>query len=95
MGGSLDNIRAAIERQCARHEDETFTFLELVDREQARLSDEMNLHGRDPAAMIWRRLQWLANEGMFAGQSDRPPEIEPAGKGRYRRTDYFKRTHVG
>lgn len=50
----------------------------------------MNLLGRDPAAMIWRRLQWLANEGRFAGQSDRPAEIEPAGGGRYRPTDAFK-----
>lgn len=87
----LDNVRQAIQRAIARREDRTFNFLKLVDREQARLSDEMNLHGRDPAAMIWRRLQWLAHEGMFAGQSDREPEIEPVEKGRYRLTERFRR----
>ena len=49
----------------------------------------MNLHGRDPAAMIWRRLRYLACEGSYEGTSDRLPEVEPAGAGHYEPTDAF------
>ena len=87
---SLDSIRDAIRRQAARRNDGTFTFLEVVHYETERVGSEVNLLGPDHAPMIWRRLQWLANEGRFAGVSDRPAEIEPAGEGRYKLTDAFK-----